>query len=107
MMKNMLGGGDGLMKQVKQMQEQLKKAQKELENETVVGSAGGGAVEVVMTGSQKCRSVSLDPEKTQNMHPENLQALMLMAVNDALDKSRKLMAKKLGPLSGGLGGLKF
>jgi len=107
MMKNMLGGGDGLMKQVKQMQEQLKKAQKELENETVVGSAGGVAVEVVMTGSQKCRSVSLDPEKTQNMRPENLQALILMAVNDALDKSRKLMAKKLGPLSGGLGGLKF
>jgi DNA-binding protein YbaB len=28
-----------------------------------------------------------------------------MAVNDALDKSRKLMAKKLGPLSGGLGGM--
>jgi len=107
MMKNMLGGGDGLMKQVKQMQEQLKKAQKELENETVVGSAGGGAVEVVMTGSQKCRSVSLDQNKTQNMQSENLQALIQMAVNDALDKSRKLMAKKLGPLSGGLGGLKF
>ncbi len=107
MMKNMLGGGDGLMKQVKQMQEQLKKAQKELENETVVGSAGGGAVEVVMTGSQKCRSVSLDQDKTQNMQSENLQALIQMAVNDALEKSRKLMAKKLGPLSGGLGGLKF
>jgi len=107
MMKNMLGGGDGLMKQVKQMQEQLKKAQKELENEIVVGSAGGGVVEVVMTGSQKCRSVSLDQNKTQDMQSENLQALIQMAVNDALEKSRKLMAKKLGPLSGGLGGLKF
>jgi hypothetical protein len=105
MMKNMKGGGAGMMKQLKQMQGQLKKAQKELEKETVVGSAGGGAVEVVMTGSQKCQSVTLDGEKTAGMKPENLQSLITMAVNDALEKSRKLMTKKLGPLSGGLGGM--
>lgn len=108
MMKNMLGGGgDGLMKQVKQMQEQLKQAQKELEKETVLGSAGGGAVEVIMTGSQKCQRVTLDPDKVKEMKSENLQSIIQLAVNDALDKSRKLMAKKLGPLSGGLGGLKI
>ncbi len=103
----MMGGDSGgMMKQLKQMQDQLKKAQKELEKETVVGSAGGGAVEVVMTGAQKCESISLDSEKIRDMKPENLQTLVLMAVNDALDKSRKLMTKKLGPISGGLGGLK-
>lgn len=106
MMNKKMDGGN-MMKQLMQMQSQLKKAQKELEKETVVGSAGGGAVEVVMTGSQKCVSISLDSEKTGDMKAENLQALLTMAVNDALDKSRKLMAKKLGPLSGGLGGLKF
>ena len=42
MMKNMMGGDGGMMKQLKQMQDQLKKAQKELEKETVVGTAGGG-----------------------------------------------------------------
>ena len=105
MMKNMMGGDGGMMKQLKQMQTQLKKAQKELEKETVTGTAGGGAVEVVMTGAQKCESVTLDSEKISEMKPENLQALVKMAVNDALDKSRKLMAKKLGPLSGGLGGM--
>lgn len=104
MMKNMKDSG-GMMKQLMQMQSQLKKAQKELEKETVVGSAGGGAVEVVMTGSQKCESISLDSEKTQDMKSENLQALLALAVNDALEKSRKLMSKKLGPLSGGMGGL--
>ena len=103
-MKNMLGGA-GMLKQLKEMQGQLKKAQKELEKETVVGSAGGGAVEVVMTGSQKCKSVTLDSEKIAGMKPENLQALVALAVNDALEKSRKLMAKKLGPLSGGLNGM--
>ena len=105
MMKNMMGGEGGMMKQLKQMQTQLKKAQKELEKETVVGTAGGGAVEVVMTGAQQCESVTLDGEKVRDMKPENLQALVKLAVNDALEKSRKLMAKKLGPLSGGLGGM--
>jgi DNA-binding YbaB/EbfC family protein len=105
MMKNLMGGGDGMMKQVRQMQEELKRAQKELEKETVTGSAGGGVIEVVMTGSQKCQDVKLDGSKVKDMKPENLQALLKMAVNDALDKSRKLMAKKIGPLSGGLGGL--
>lgn len=104
MMKNMKDSG-GMMKQLMQMQSQLKKAQKELEKESVVGSAGGGAIEVVMTGSQKCQSITLDGEKIKDMKTENLQGLLTQAVNDALDKSRKLMAKKLGPLSGGLGGL--
>lgn len=104
MMKNPMGGA-GMLKQLREMQSQLKKAQKELEKETVIGSAEGGAVEVVMTGSQKCKSITLDSEKTADMKTENLQALVTMAVNEALEKSRKLMAKKLGPLSGGLGGL--
>ncbi len=106
MMKNMMGGNAGMMKQLKEMQDQLKKAQKELEKETVTGTSGGGAIEVVMTGAQKCTRITLDPDKIKDMKPENLQTLVMMAVNDALDNSRKLMAKKLGPLSGGLGGLR-
>ncbi len=105
MMKNMMGGNAGMLKQLQEMQAQLKKAQKELEKETVTASAGGGAVEVVVTGAQKCTAVRLDDEKVREMKTENLQALVMLAFNDALDKSRKLMAKKLGPLSGGLGGL--
>ena len=106
MMKNMMGGNAGMLKQLKEMQDQLKKAQKELEKETVTGTAGGGAVEVVMTGAQKCTRITLDAEKIKDMKTENLQALVMMAVNDAMDNSRKLMAKRLGPLSGGLGGLR-
>jgi DNA-binding protein, YbaB/EbfC family len=106
MMKNMMGGNAGMLKHLKEMQDQLKKAQKELEKETVTGAAGGGAVEVVMTGAQKCTRITMDAEKIKDMKTENLQALVMMAVNDALDNSRKLMAKKLGPLSGGLGGLR-
>jgi len=102
MMKDM----GGLMRQAKEMQEKLKKAQKELEKETVVGSAGG-VVEVTMTGSQRVTGVVLDAEKVKDMSAERLQSLIAQAVNDALDRSRKLMANKIGPLGGGLGGMKF
>jgi hypothetical protein len=107
MLKNMMGGGDNMMRQVKQMQEQLKQAQKELEKETVSGTAAGGAVEIIMSGSQKCMEVHLDAEKFSAMKIENMEGVIKLAVKDALDKSRKLMAKKIGPLSGGLGGLRF
>ncbi len=105
MMKNLMG--DGMLKQMKQMQEQLKKAQKELERETVTGSAGNGMLEIVMTGSQKCTAVKLSSDRVSEVNPEKLEGLMQAAINDALDKSRKLMAQKIGPLGGGLGGLKF
>lgn len=103
MMKDM----GGLMKQAKQMQEQLKKVQKELEKELVTGDSGNGTVEVTMTGSQKCVEVKLDPDRVRDLSNDRLQSLVLQAVNDALERSRKLMAKKMGPISGGLGGLKF
>jgi len=102
MMKDM----GGLMRQAKEMQEKLKKAQKELEKETVTGSAGG-VVEVTMTGSQHVTEIKLDDKKVKEISTERLQVLVAQAVNDALDRSRKLMAKKVGPLGGGLGGLKF
>ncbi len=102
MMKDM----GGLMRQAKEMQEKLKKAQKELEKETVTGSAGG-VVEVTMTGSQHVIEVKLVGEKVKEISTERMQSLIAQAVNDALDKSRKLMAKKIGPLGGGLGGLKL
>ena len=101
MMKDM----GGLMKQAKQMQEQLKKVQKELEKELVTGNSGNGTVEVTMTGSQKCVEVKLDPDRVRDLSNDRLQSLVLQAVNDALERSRKLMAKKMGPISGGLGGL--
>ncbi len=105
MMNNLKGGN--MMKQVMQMKKQLKQAQKELEKATVTGTAGNGAVSVMMTGSQKCKGVKLDEEKITEMPAEKLEKLFEQAISDALEKSRKIMAEKIGPLSGGLAGLKF
>jgi len=96
------GGQMGMMQQLQKLQEQLAQAQEQLAEETVTYTAGGGAIKVVMTGDQKCRSVDIDPELLKDADVEMLQDLVLAAVNGALDASRTLASERLGPLAGGL-----
>ncbi len=95
-------GSGGMMAQLQKMQEQLAEAQAKLAEETVTATAGGGAIKVVMTGDQKCRSVEINPDLLKEADAEMLQDLVLSAVNMALDQSRELQQKMLGPLAGGL-----
>lgn len=91
-----------MMAQLQKMQEQLAEAQAKLAEETVTATAGGGAIKVTMTGDQKCRSVKINPDLLKDADAEMLQDLVLSAVNMALDQSRELQQKMLGPLAGGL-----
>jgi hypothetical protein len=77
-------------------------AQEKLAQETVIATAGGGAVKVTMTGDQKCQSVTIDPALMKDADAEMLQDLVLTAVNLALDQSRELQQQVMGPLAGGL-----
>jgi DNA-binding YbaB/EbfC family protein len=95
-------GGGGMMAQIQKMQQQLAEAQEKLAEETVTATAGGGAIKVTMTGDQKCRSVEISPDLLKDMDAEMLQDLILSAVNMALDQSRDLQQRMLGPLAGGL-----
>ncbi len=95
-------GGGGMMAQLQKMQQQLAEAQEKLAEETVTATAGGGAIKVVMTGDQKCRSVEINPDLLRDMDAEMLQDLVVSAVNMALDQSRELQQKLMGPLAGGL-----
>lgn len=96
------GGQMGMMQQIQKLQEQLVQAQEQLAQETVNYSAGGGAIKVVMTGDQKCKSVEIDPELLKDVDVEMLQDLVLAVINGALDASRALASERLGPLAGGL-----
>ncbi len=89
------------MRLLQQMQERLMKAQEELGNETVEGTAGGGAVTIVMTGHQKVQSVTIDPEVVDPDDVEMLQDLVAAALNEAVNKSHELASKRLGALTGG------
>ena len=98
MMKNM---GD-LQKMAREMQANMAKAQEELAAATVEGSAGGGAVLVVLTGTQECKSVRIEKDAVDPNDVETLQDLVLAAFSDALKKSRELAAQRLGGVTGGL-----
>lgn len=97
-----MSGQGGMMAQLQRLQKQIEEAQAQLAKETVAVTVGGGAIQVTMTGDQKCRAVVIAPELLQDADAEMLQDLVLSAVNLALDKSRELAAQKLGPLAGGL-----
>ncbi|TMD38692.1 MAG: YbaB/EbfC family nucleoid-associated protein [Chloroflexi bacterium] len=90
-----------MLRQVQQMQGRMEKLQKELENETVEASAGGGAVTVVATGTQKLVSVRIDPDAAGD--PEMLQDLVVAAVNEALERSKQMASEKMQAVTLGLG----
>jgi DNA-binding YbaB/EbfC family protein len=97
-MKNI---GD-LQRMAREMQANMEKAQNELGTLTVEGTAGGGAVTVVMTGTQEAKEIRIDKDAVDPEDVETLQDLVLAAVNDALAKSKELAAQKLGGVTGGL-----
>ena len=90
-----------MLRQVQQMQDRMQKVQKELESETVEATAGGGAVTVIATGTQKLVSVRIDPEAAGD--PEMLQDLIVAAVNEAMEKSKEMAATKMQSMAAGMG----
>jgi nucleoid-associated protein EbfC len=95
-------GGNPMMAQLQKLQAQMAQAQEQLAVETVSATAGGGAIKVTMTGDQKCKSIEIDPDFLKDSDAEMLNDMVLTAVNLALDKSRELQEKMMGPLSSGL-----
>ena len=89
-----------MMRQAQKQLAQLQKIQEELESLTVEGSAGGGAVKVVMTGKQIVESVTIDPEAAEEI--DLLQDMVLAAVNDASTKAQELAAQKMSVVTGGM-----
>jgi DNA-binding YbaB/EbfC family protein len=100
-------GGGGMMQQLKRLQEQMEQTQAELAEQTVEASVGGGAVKVIMTGDQKCKSISLAPDLLKDADPEMLQDLILSAVNLALEQSSQLREQKMAPFLSGMPGMGF
>lgn len=97
-MKNL---GD-LQRMAREMQANMEKAQAQLAEARVEGTAGGGAVTVVMTGTQECKEIRISPDAVDPTDVETLQDLVLAAVSDALAKSKALAAERLGGVTGGL-----
>ena len=91
------------MKMLRRMQNKMVKIQEELAQETIEGTAGGGAVVVTMTGQQEVQAVEINPDVVDPEDVSLLEDLILAAFNEALTKSQELAGKRLGALTGGMG----
>ena len=97
-MKNLAG----MMKQAQKLQAKMVEMQAELGNRTVSAQAGGGMVEAVVNGRQELVSLRIDPEVAVADDVEMLQDLILAAINEALNRSREMMAAEMSKLTGGM-----
>ena len=99
----MPGNMNNLMKQAQRMQRQMEEMQKELEEKEYTVTAGGGAVELVITGSNVVKAVTLKPEIVDPDDVEMLQDLLVAAFNEALRKVSSEKQSAMGGLTGGFG----
>ena len=100
----MPGNMNNLMKQAQRMQRQMEESQKELEAKEFTAAAGGGAVEVTVTGKKEVTKVKLSQEVVDPDDIEMLEDLIVAAVNEALRKVEEESGAAMSKLTGGMGG---
>lgn len=102
------GLGGGMLKQIQKMQSDMVAAQDALANETVDVSVGGGAISITITGHQRIKSITINKDLidvTDSEWATDLQDLLVLAVNQAVEQSQSMAAERMESITGGLGGL--
>ncbi|MDR0819634.1 MAG: YbaB/EbfC family nucleoid-associated protein [Oscillospiraceae bacterium] len=99
------GGQSAMLRQAQKMQEEMLKAQTEVEDAEFEAAAGGGAVTAKVSGKKELLALTIAPEAVDPDDTEMLQELVVAAVNEALRKADSAMSDKMGSFTGGLGGL--
>lgn len=102
-----LGGGN-MMKQLQKMQQDMADAQAALEHETVEVSVGGGALTIVITGHQRIESIKLNKDVIDTNEEDwatDLEDLLVVGVNQAIEQSQTMAADRLESITGGLSGM--
>lgn len=96
------GGMDprDLMAQVQQMQEEMAEQQEALAEETISVTAAGGVISVEITGQQRVKAITINPEVVDPDDVEMLQDMLVAAVNAAIEQSQAMAAEKMEGLTG-------
>ena len=101
-MGGMGGNMNNMIRQAQKMQQDMMKAQEELESRSYEASAGGGMVTAVVSGKKELTSVTIDPEAVDPDDVEMLQDLIVAAVNEAMRKAAEDASSQMSKLTGGL-----
>ena len=96
----MPGNMNNLMKQAQRMQRQMEENKKALEEKEFTASSGGGAVEVVVTGKNQVKTLTISPDAVDPDDVEMLQDMIIVAINEAM----KQVDAESEKLFGGMGG---
>lgn len=88
---------------IKGLMDKTLQAQDEIANARFEGTAGGGAVKIVMSGAHQIISLTLDPDAVNKDEIDMLQDMVIAAFNDVQEKIRQKTIEKFGPMAGGLG----
>mgnify|MGYP005649532447 CR=1 FL=1 len=92
-----------MMQQAQQMQANMERVQKELEEKEVEAASGGGAVKVVATGGKKIKEIKISAQAVDEDDIEMLEDLVLAAVNEAITKADELASAEMAKVTGGMG----
>jgi len=98
-------GQNAMMQQLQKMQEEMARAQEEVENASFSASVGGGAVTAECNGRHELLGIKISPEVIDPEDADMLEDLILAAVNEALSKAGEAMEQAIGQAQGGFAGL--
>lgn len=87
------------------MQRQMEEATQELQEKEATASAGGGVVEVTVSGKREVTKVKIDPEAVDPDDVEMLEDLIMAATNEAFRQIEEISAQSMSKITGGLGGM--
>ncbi|KUJ96314.1 MAG: nucleoid-associated protein EbfC [Desulfonauticus sp.] len=91
-----------LIRQAQMLQKKMLQMQEELKNKVVEASAGGGMVQVKVSGGQEVLEIKIDPTVVDPNDVQMLEDLVLAAVNDGLKKAKEMVQSEMSQLTGGL-----
>lgn len=102
--KNMGGNQNmnSMIRQAQKMQEQITDLQNDIEERDFTATAGGGAVEVVVTGKKTIKSLTIKPEVVDPEDIDMLQDLIISAVNEAVNNVEQTTEDEMSKITGGV-----
>ena len=97
------GNMQQLMRQAQKMQQQMMKAQEDLDAREYEGTAGGGAVSCKVSGKRQLLSLTIDKDAVDPEEAEMLQDMIVAAVNEAMRMAEEATNSEVSKLTGGMG----